>query len=208
MQMTEAGAHRCRRCINSARRAQCSARNKGEERKRRVHASGGGGGESETSGFAIRFVSGVAARNRSCKQRRIISRFSAVLWPAYELSRLGLTAMNLRVAIDVAFRPRAVRNRGCPPRFAVRFPPGKPGNVGIPPSLSLSLETSRDDAIDGRKERERKEHKRRQNVGKVVKIVTGRAIDTRRDKRLATFARVSAPQESSESSTIRHVAIP
>lgn len=76
------------------------------------------------------------------------------------------------------------------------------------PSLSLSLETSRDDAIDGRKERERKENKRRRNVGKVVKIVTGRAIDTRRDKRLATFARASAPQESSESSTIRHVAIP
>lgn len=67
------------------------------------------------------------------------------------------------------------------------------------PSLSLSLETSRDDAID----RERKENKRRRNVGKVVKIVTGRAIDTRRDKRLATFARASAPQESSVHDTLR-----
>lgn len=105
--------------------------------------------------------------------------------------------MNLRVAIDVAFRPRAVKNRL---DFAVRFPPGK---AGI--SLSLSKpSTSRDYAIDERerkreekKERET-ENKRRRNVGKVVKIVTGRPIDTRRDKRLATFARASAPQESNE----------
>lgn len=70
-------------------------------------------------------------------------------------------------------------------------------------SLSLSKRAGMMRSMDGRRERERKENKRRRNVGKVVKIVTGRAIDTRRDKRLATFARASAPQESSVHDTTR-----
>lgn len=151
----QAGASSCRRCINTARRAQCSPRNKGEksvreEAKGPREGLGGGGEGSETSGFAIRFVSGVAARNRSCKQRRIISRFSAVLWPAYELSRLGLTAMNLRVAIDVAFRPRAVKNRGCPPRFA-----GRKNRKRRHLSISLSLSKLLPGMMDGSREKER-----------------------------------------------------
>lgn len=54
MQMTEAGAHRCRRCINSARRAQCSARNKGEKS---VRGSEGSTRVVEEEGRAKRRVS-------------------------------------------------------------------------------------------------------------------------------------------------------
>lgn len=68
--------------------------------------------------------------------------------------------MNLRVAIDVAFRPRAVKNRL---DFAVRFPPGK---AGISLSLSLSKpSTSRDYAIDEReRKREEKKERERQRI--------------------------------------------